>query len=163
MFINNIFIEALHRVCRDNYRLQVIHITGNKDYQRVVNSYKIMGLGALVYRFYEDIALLYKASDLIISRSGASTIAELCFLGKPAVLIPYPHAYGHQKKNALYFSKRGAGICRDQDSLSKDSLCRILKGALDDFSGFSLMAVCASKQKIWRHKEDFAKIILEHI
>ena len=54
-----------------------------------------------VFDFSHNIAQLYQEADLVIARARAGTIFELSALGKPAILIPYPYAYGHQKKNGF--------------------------------------------------------------
>jgi len=61
--------------------------------------------------FVQDMDVAYSAADLVISRAGASSISELCLLGKPAILVPSPNvAEDHQTKNALALSTRGAAI-----------------------------------------------------
>ncbi|MFH1379029.1 MAG: undecaprenyldiphospho-muramoylpentapeptide beta-N-acetylglucosaminyltransferase [bacterium] len=85
-----------------------IHITGKKDYAKVLQAYTSKQIPALVKDFTNDMGILYSAADLVICRAGASTIAELIYMQKPAILVPYPHAAGdHQKKNAEYLFNKG--------------------------------------------------------
>jgi UDP-N-acetylglucosamine--N-acetylmuramyl-(pentapeptide) pyrophosphoryl-undecaprenol N-acetylglucosamine transferase len=61
--------------------------------------------------FISDMSVAYKATDIVISRAGASSISELCLLGKAAVLVPSPNvAEDHQTKNARALSDKGAAV-----------------------------------------------------
>ena len=72
---------------------------------------KMSGNGIVVKRFIDDMASAYAAADLVISRSGATTIAELTRLGKPALLVPYPFAAAdHQMMNALTLQDAGGAV-----------------------------------------------------
>ncbi|MDR1122651.1 MAG: undecaprenyldiphospho-muramoylpentapeptide beta-N-acetylglucosaminyltransferase [Endomicrobium sp.] len=87
--------------------MQVIHITGAKDFARMQ---KIVGVRAnyRIFNYMHNIAYAYAACDIVISRSGAGTVFELKALGKYAVLIPYPYATGnHQYWNAKEIEKKG--------------------------------------------------------
>jgi len=65
---------------------------------------------------------LYRQADLVISRSGAGTIFELAALGKAAILVPYPHAYGHQKQNAVYLAEKQAAWMIEEKDLTSGVL-----------------------------------------
>jgi len=66
-----------------------------------------MGISSFISEFYNDIGAAYRLSDLVISRSGANTIAEITAVGIPAILIPYPYATdNHQYWNAYELSGR---------------------------------------------------------
>jgi len=83
---------------------QLIHITGQEEYYSFKLFYdKINKKQRFVKGFFRDMDILYSASDLVISRSGASTVAELSFFSLPALFLPLPGAGGHQKENACYF------------------------------------------------------------
>lgn len=83
----------------------VVHLTGRNHLARVMaKSEGLLGdQDSLEYRplgFSQDMGTLYSAADLVVSRAGATTIAEMTCLGLPAILVPYPYAGGHQKENA---------------------------------------------------------------
>ncbi len=81
-----------------------------------------------VVEFIEDMGLAYRASDLVISRAGASTIAEICTLGKPAILVPYPKATNnHQEINARQLEKRNAALVIGDDELQKKLIPEITR------------------------------------
>ena len=71
--------------------------------------YQELGIQAQVNDFFQDMAGLYSQADLVISRAGATTLAELSVMGLPALLIPYPYAAdNHQRTNGLYYQEGGA-------------------------------------------------------
>jgi UDP-N-acetylglucosamine--N-acetylmuramyl-(pentapeptide) pyrophosphoryl-undecaprenol N-acetylglucosamine transferase len=85
-----------------------------------------------VHAFIHDIATAYAAADLVLCRSGASTLAELGVAAKPSLQVPYPHATGdHQRANAAAFARNGASVIIDERDLSPESLERGLRGLLD--------------------------------
>ncbi len=69
--------------------------------------------------FCDDVAALLSASDLVVARAGAGSLAEFARIGTPAVLVPYPHAADdHQRANASHFADQGAGLVLDQDHIA---------------------------------------------
>ncbi len=118
--INRAVLEALPR-WRD-HAWTVLHLTGRNHLARVsARAEAILPEDArLDYRpfgFRKDIQTLYSAADLVVSRAGATTIAELTTLGLPSLLIPYPHAGGHQVENARELVDRGgAELILDEDA-----------------------------------------------
>jgi len=144
-------------------KFQVVHLTGEKDFDWVSSIYRIMGIECKVYPYYRGMGVLYSASDIIISRCGALTLAEICFFSKPAILIPYPYAYGHQKYNALFLSERKAAVLAEQREVNPFKLADILKNAIDNDRTFSLMGANAGKERIWKRQKNFAKGILKYL
>ena len=139
--------EALPHLRPLRGRLQFLHATGERDYPETEEHYRIWEGEARVLPFIEDMASAYAAADLVISRAGATTVAELTALGKPALLIPYPFAANdHQRKNAEALVK--AGGCRmllDRD-LSGHRLALELQELLDDPAGLVQMGAAARQR-----------------
>ena len=115
--INNAIADGISRF--DERHIQVIWQTGKyyaEDCEKIATEhYKAAGDGTHKYvcprPFISDMATAYKATDIVISRAGASSISELCLLGKAAVLVPSPNvAEDHQTKNARALSDRGAAV-----------------------------------------------------
>jgi UDP-N-acetylglucosamine--N-acetylmuramyl-(pentapeptide) pyrophosphoryl-undecaprenol N-acetylglucosamine transferase len=107
--INQTMIEALDHLQGIISSLKIIHQTGKEDFDFVFKRYREKGFEALVKPFIEDLANYYRISDLVICRSGASTVAELAVCGKAALLIPYPYAaHDHQLINAKKLVDLGA-------------------------------------------------------
>jgi UDP-N-acetylglucosamine--N-acetylmuramyl-(pentapeptide) pyrophosphoryl-undecaprenol N-acetylglucosamine transferase len=108
--INQAMIEALDHLQGIKSSLKMIHQTGKEDLDFVSKSYQEKGFEALVRPFFEDMGAHYQASDLVICRSGAGTVAELAVCGKAALFIPYPYAaHNHQWINAKKLVDFGAG------------------------------------------------------
>ncbi|MFA5275898.1 MAG: undecaprenyldiphospho-muramoylpentapeptide beta-N-acetylglucosaminyltransferase [Candidatus Omnitrophota bacterium] len=130
--INLALIDALSALDK-SFDFQVIHIAGLEDAELVKQGYENLGIRAKVFSFLSEINYAYSASDLVLTRSGASVIYELIFFTKPAILIPYPFAYGHQLKNAQVLEKLGvARIIRDSEldyNILRDALTTLLKDA----------------------------------
>ncbi len=105
---NRTFPEVL---CKQGAgELQVIHLTGDKNYDNVKNAYGKAKFPVLLLPSTHEMYLMYQASDLVICRSGGSTVAELILFCKYAVMIPYPYAAElHQDDNARYYASTGAG------------------------------------------------------
>jgi UDP-N-acetylglucosamine--N-acetylmuramyl-(pentapeptide) pyrophosphoryl-undecaprenol N-acetylglucosamine transferase len=79
-----------------------------------------------------DIGLAYAAADVVIARAGASTIAELAHCGKPAVLIPYPHARAHQRENVRLVESVGGGVWLDEATATPQRLAGLARQLLGD-------------------------------
>ncbi len=102
-------------------RLNVFHITGTRDFEEIKKMYvNISRIAVLPY--VEDIYSLMKAVHIIIARSGASSLAEICALKKPSVLIPFPYAAdNHQYYNAKLFKDAGLSfLIEESDNLEQD-------------------------------------------
>lgn len=121
--INEKMLEALDHLGEIKSSLRLIHQTGFNDFEWVSNHYKAKGFEAIVKPFFDDMWEYYKISDLIVCRSGASTIAELAISGKASILIPYPYAaHNHQLINATKLVEIGAAIMIQDRELSGESL-----------------------------------------
>jgi UDP-N-acetylglucosamine--N-acetylmuramyl-(pentapeptide) pyrophosphoryl-undecaprenol N-acetylglucosamine transferase len=86
---------------------------------------------AIFLPFCDDMAALLSAADLVVSRAGAGTLAELARCETPAILVPYPQAAdNHQQANAQYFAQQGGGLVLEQGRL--DQLGPLVRGLLTD-------------------------------
>jgi len=107
--INRTMVDALNHLGNLRDSIQFLHQTGDKDFQGIRDAYRKAGMKGTVAPFIYQMAEAYAAADVVISRAGATTLAELTALGKPAILIPYPHAAGrHQEFNAMKLREMGA-------------------------------------------------------
>jgi UDP-N-acetylglucosamine--N-acetylmuramyl-(pentapeptide) pyrophosphoryl-undecaprenol N-acetylglucosamine transferase len=96
---------------------------------------------AIVEPFFDDMATAYAASDLVVSRSGATAIAEIEIVGRPSLLVPYPHATeGHQMKNARAVEREGAAVVVPDDELDGERLADEISELLTDLARLALMA-----------------------
>ncbi|HEX8806712.1 MAG TPA: undecaprenyldiphospho-muramoylpentapeptide beta-N-acetylglucosaminyltransferase [Candidatus Aquilonibacter sp.] len=103
---------------------QLIHVTGEQEYDRVRAA---QGGGNGLRAYLNDVADAYAAADLVLARAGASTVGELAATGRPAILVPYPHAAeDHQRANAAMVAQSGAAVVVDDRELAAGKLRGIL-------------------------------------
>jgi len=121
--VNSAFVDALVYLQERGLSPDVIHQTGNLDYERVQQNYREHGLQGEVMPFIEDMAEAYARADLVVSRAGATTLAEIAALGKPSLLIPYPYAANqHQDTNAQVLEQAGGAIVKREEDMSGEDL-----------------------------------------
>lgn len=108
--INRLLPQAL-AACSAKNALQALHLSGPNDLETVRQDYRRLGLKAVALPYLDSMESAYAAADLVVCRSGASSLAELACQRKPAVLVPYPHAAaGHQEANARLLERCGAAV-----------------------------------------------------
>ncbi|RXJ90130.1 undecaprenyldiphospho-muramoylpentapeptide beta-N-acetylglucosaminyltransferase [Arcobacter sp. CECT 8983] len=108
--------------------LKIIHQTGKNDFDRVEKEYKKLGIEADVFAFSDDLALKMGKADFAVSRSGASTLWELCANSLPTLFIPFPYAAkDHQYTNAKFLEDKGLCYVLRENELSSEKFMNILK------------------------------------
>lgn len=111
----------------------IIHQTGRADEEVVRAAYQQLGVKAEVKAFFADMAEIYRQADLVVSRAGATTLAELTALGKPSILVPFPFAADdHQTKNAAALVRVGAAMMFAEEGLTANVLGRHIDEILVD-------------------------------
>lgn len=123
--INEAMVEALALLGEVKARLRVMHQTGEADYDKVAADYAVASWSeqANVRKYIDDMVGAFRAADLVISRAGATTTAELIAAGKASLMIPFPFAADdHQRKNAEALQAAGAGKMILQQELSPQRL-----------------------------------------
>lgn len=109
--------EALKR------RLQVVQQCREEDLAEVRSAYEGMGIKAELAPFFTDLPRRIADAHLTVARSGASTVAELAVLGRPAILVPFPHALDKdQLENATRLEEAGGAWCLPQRDLTAERL-----------------------------------------
>ena len=130
--INEAFVKACGILNKSGDEIAFIHQTGAYDYKRVIEEYGAEGfepgkIKERVFPFIKDMASAYHRADMVVSRAGATTLFELASLGKPSILIPYPHAAnGHQETNAHALECRGGTEMILQKDLTPEKLSQTL-------------------------------------
>lgn len=125
-------------------RPTVLHQCGAGKRDECVAAYARAGVAADVREFIDDMAAAYSATDLVVARAGALTLAELACVGVGAVLVPYPHAVDdHQTANAEGFRKVGAALVMGQQSLTPEQLTSSLTELLGNPTRLLEMAAAA--------------------
>lgn len=148
---------------------QILHVTGTADFESVRKFYEIHGLPAgtasgkasadaedgvsspdatttrvKVLPFCDRMDLAYRASDLILCRAGGMTVAEICAVGLPSILIPYPyHRDGHQYHNATLVGASGAGVVVREKDAGESGILRLARELLDDEDRLERMGAAA--------------------
>lgn len=121
---------------------QVLHLAGKGKSEETLDAYKAAGITATVLDYLEDMAAAYAAADVVVCRSGASTLAELAAQGKAAILVPYPHAAAdHQDANARVFERNKTAVRIPETDLSDalgPSLAKMLTSTATDNHDFKL-------------------------
>jgi len=131
--INDCVVRSLPRLANDAARLTFIHQTGDRDYNAVRQAYQERGLTAEVQAFIENVPEAFARADLVVSRAGATAVAELAAAGKAALLIPFPGATDqHQLENARAMERAGAARVLRQAELTPERLVTELWGLLGD-------------------------------
>ena len=114
--INMVVPEAINLLSQD-LPMEVIHDTGENDFDVVNEKYIDFGIDAEVTSFNTNIEKAYEWADLLIGRAGAMTVSETSAIGLPSILIPFPYALdNHQLFNAQFLEKKGGAlIIKDKD------------------------------------------------
>lgn len=131
--INSAVSEALAGLEPLKEKIQFLHQTGEKDCDAVKSVYRAREFRGTVVPFAHEMADAYAVADLVISRAGATTLAELTACGKAAILVPYPYAAGnHQEINARKLWDMGAAQMILDRELSGDTLAEAIKHLIED-------------------------------
>lgn len=141
--------------------VQVIHLTGVTDYEWALQQYGSLGVDHSVHSFIDRIEEAYSASDLIVTRSGASAVFEAAFFGRPMILVPYPFAMNHQRENARVFVDRGAAIMLEEKALTDVVFRDAIAGLVGDAGRRSAMAEAARKASVPDAAERLAALVTE--
>ena len=113
----------------EDMRPVVRHQAGERTIDIAREAYAGSGIDVELLPFIEDMASMYSWADLVVCRAGALTVAELCAVGLPALLVPYPHAVDdHQTANARSIDDHDAGWLIPQDGFTPESLSIRLEG-----------------------------------
>lgn len=138
--VSSIILGALGRL----QSIDIVHQTGDADYERVRAGYMAHGHAGEVSPFISDVAKAYAWADVVLCRAGASTVAELALAGKPAVCIPFPQAtHDHQTENALALVRVGAAKLVPQRDLPGTDVPAMLLAMLNDNELLRSMSLAA--------------------
>ena len=120
--INEAFTDAV-AMMEDTHRVFIIHQTGKNAEAQIQQFYAARDIRHKAAAFFYDMPAIQDRADLVISRAGAGTVSELCIKGKPAILVPYPHAADdHQTANAKFLADQGACIMIADKDLTGETL-----------------------------------------
>jgi UDP-N-acetylglucosamine--N-acetylmuramyl-(pentapeptide) pyrophosphoryl-undecaprenol N-acetylglucosamine transferase len=145
--INIEFLKAV-LLLKDKVLFQVIHLSGEKDFDFLNKEYKNIDIIKVkLFKFLEPMHYAFSAADLVISRAGAMTISELIFFKLPVIIIPYPYAYRHQVYNASILRDNRCAILIEEDNLTSEVLAE------------SIMGLIKSPQKLIEMRANYDKLL----
>lgn len=159
--INQLVPKALSLLPADK-RPEIHHQAGEKHYAETAAAYEQAGLVAKVSPFIVEMDKAYTWADIVLCRSGALTVAELCAAGVGAILVPFPYAVDdHQTANANFMAKIKAAWLIQQKELSAQGLAGVLKQLASDREKCISMAQSAYKSRKIDATEHVLKICQE--
>ncbi len=130
--------EVLPEAAKKMKQIELMHQTGEAQFQTVCDSYEKLPIQATAVAFIDDMSAAYQWADMIICRSGAMTVSEVAAAGMPAIFVPLPHAIdNHQVANANYLVDENAAVLLPQSEFNAQSLVNEVekvKAAFKDMS-----------------------------
>lgn len=136
--INLEFFKAISTTS-DKTVFQIIHLAGKDDLNFLENSYKGLNLNIRLFRFLDSMQYAYSACDLVVSRAGATTLAEIIFYRIPAIIIPYPFAYRHQRENARVLERIDSAVIIEDAQLDAGILRQDIEDLAQDLNRLKAM------------------------
>jgi UDP-N-acetylglucosamine--N-acetylmuramyl-(pentapeptide) pyrophosphoryl-undecaprenol N-acetylglucosamine transferase len=131
--INQVMLQCLPELRKQAPQIHIIHQTGERDFPDVQAAYQRAGTSAEVYPFISDMPGFFARADLVLCRSGASTVAEITAAGKPAIFVPFPRAADdHQRVNAQALERAGAAVVLEETKLDEVWLVETITALLGD-------------------------------
>ena len=131
--LNVACVAASPELVRRHPGLEVVHQTGQRELAAVREGYGRAGVSARAESFLDGVAGEMTGADLVICRAGATTLAELAAVGRPAVLVPLPSAADdHQRKNAQMFVNAGAAVMIEEKDVNAATLAGVVADLLKD-------------------------------
>jgi UDP-N-acetylglucosamine--N-acetylmuramyl-(pentapeptide) pyrophosphoryl-undecaprenol N-acetylglucosamine transferase len=146
--INEAMIRCLPELLRQAPGIRIIHQTGERDYNDALAAYKsftnVSEEAAEVFKFIEDMPTAFARADLLVCRSGASTVAEITAAGKPAIFVPFSRAADdHQRVNAEALAREGAAVVVEELKLEGVWLAETIAALLGDSPRLARMSEAA--------------------
>jgi UDP-N-acetylglucosamine--N-acetylmuramyl-(pentapeptide) pyrophosphoryl-undecaprenol N-acetylglucosamine transferase len=142
--INEAMMRCLPELQRQAPGIHIIHQTGERDYNDALAAYRGLGPSAEVFKFIDNMPEAFARADLVVCRSGASTVAEITAAGKPAIFVPFPRAADdHQRVNAEALAKSGAAVVVEESKLEGVWLVETIAALLGDSRRLEQMSEAA--------------------
>ncbi len=137
-------IRCWPALLRQTPGIHIIHQTGERNHNDALAAYDRLGDAAEVFKFIEDMPAAFARADLLICRSGASTVAEIAAAGKPAIFVPLPRAADdHQRVNAEALERAGAAVVVEESKLDGVWLVETVAALLGDQARLRRMSAAA--------------------
>lgn len=166
--MNNIVGEMLPNVCRDG-EFTFIHATGKQYYPSFMDKINTTcpdyaGKNVRISDYIYNSPLWMNAADLVLCRAGASTLAELCYTGTPAIIVPSPNVTNnHQEHNARVLESAGGAIVMLENEFTSEQFYSTVKDTVCDSEKIKSMSSCMKKLSVDSAAEIICELILRNI
>jgi UDP-N-acetylglucosamine--N-acetylmuramyl-(pentapeptide) pyrophosphoryl-undecaprenol N-acetylglucosamine transferase len=158
--INQAMIESLPGLRAKIPGIHIIHQTGQRDYDQVLAAYQQSGISGEVHKFIDDMPSTFARADLLVCRSGASTVGEITAAGKPAIFVPFPAAADdHQNVNARALERVGAAIVVEESNLGAAYLVETIVALIGDGARLQSMSAAARSLAHPKAVEEIAEMV----
>lgn len=142
--INDLLLSVMPEL--GNKRYQIVYVTGSVHYERIVEKIGAIPKNVIIKPYLHRLPDVLAATDLVVARAGATTLAEITALGLPSILIPSPYVTNnHQEKNARALEKNGAALVRLERELTGEQLLHDIDAILFNEARRIQMANSAKK------------------
>jgi len=142
--------------------IHIIHQTGQRDYDQVLAAYQHSGISGEVHKFIDDMPGTFGRADLLVCRSGASTVGEITAAGKPAIFVPFPAAADdHQNVNARALERVGAAVVVEESNLGAAYLVDTIAALIGDAGRLRSMSAAAKSLAHPKAVEEIAEMVAQ--
>lgn len=158
--INQAMIESLTGLRAKIPGIHIIHQTGQRDYDRVFAAYQASGISGEVHKFIDDMPETFGRADLLVCRSGASTVGEITAAGRPAIFVPFPAAADdHQNVNARALERADAAVVVEESNLGPSYLVETIVALMSDDPRLHSMSAAAKSLAHPQAVEEIAEMV----
>lgn len=168
LVMNQHMVDFVARECREGQPFHHIYGVGKRYYERVQQELADRGIDLEQYpsvdvrEYIYDMPVVMDAADVMLSRAGASTIAEISAIACPSILVPSPNVTAnHQEKNARVLSERGAAVLMLEPECTGDSLYQRVQAMLADPQGLAAMSRELKGMAVTDANERIYQVLLE--
>jgi len=158
--INQAMIEWLPGLRERVPGIHIIHQTGQRDFDHVQAAYANSVISSEIHKFIDDMPGTFARADLLVCRSGASTVAEITAAGKAAIFVPFPRAADdHQNVNARALERAGAAVVVEESNLGAAYLVDTIAALISDSRRLQVMSAAAKSLAHPKAVEEIAEMV----
>jgi UDP-N-acetylglucosamine--N-acetylmuramyl-(pentapeptide) pyrophosphoryl-undecaprenol N-acetylglucosamine transferase len=162
--INEMILSALSSLGNRSSAWQWLHLAGPKDVEKMEQAYAAHGFKAVVKPFLAEMDMALGAATIVVSRAGASSLAEIAAVRLPSVLVPYPAAAdNHQFFNAQAFERTGAARLLEQKNATSEKVAALLCELIEGLAARTKMQAALAQWHSPKAAEQIAESILAAI
>jgi UDP-N-acetylglucosamine--N-acetylmuramyl-(pentapeptide) pyrophosphoryl-undecaprenol N-acetylglucosamine transferase len=155
-------IESLAGLREKIPGIHIIHQTGQRDYDHVLAAYQQSAISGEVHKFIDDMPATFGRAELLVCRSGASTVGEITAAGKPAIFVPFPAAADdHQNVNARALERTGAAVVVEESNLGAAYLVDTIAALIGDSVRLQSMSAAAKSLAHPQAVEEIAEMVAQ--